>query len=93
LLPLVLERAPEICVEVLSPSTERTDRREKAPNYRQIPTVEECVLVAQRTAEVTIYRRNERWAPMILRSLEETAEFRSIELSLPCGVWIAGLDD
>jgi Uma2 family endonuclease len=72
-------------VEVLSPSTERTDRREKTPNYRQIPTVEECVLVAQRTAEVTIYRRSERWAPMILRSLEEIAEFRSIELSLPLG--------
>jgi Uma2 family endonuclease len=76
---------PRLVVEVLSPSTERTDRREKASNYRQIPTVEEFVLVAQRTAEVTIYRRSERWAPIILRSLEETAEFRSIELSLPLG--------
>jgi Uma2 family endonuclease len=76
---------PRLIVEVLSPSTERTDRREKASNYRQIPALEEYVLVAQRMAEVTIYRRSEHWAPLILSSLEETAEFRSIELSLPLG--------
>jgi len=76
---------PRLIVEVLSPSTERTDRREKASNYRQIPTLEEYVLIAQRTAEVTIYRRSERWAPLILRTFDETAEFRSIELSLPLG--------
>ena len=76
---------PRLVVEVLSPSTERTDRREKASNYRQTPALEEYVLVAQRTAEVTIYRRSDHWAPLTLRSLEETAEFRSIELSLPLG--------
>jgi len=76
---------PRLIVEVLSASTERTDRREKASNYRQIPTLEEYVLVAQRIAQVTIYRRSEHWAPLILSSLEETAEFRSIELSLPVG--------
>ena len=74
---------PRLVVEVLSPSTERTDRREKASNYRQIPALEEYVLIAQRKAEVTVYRRSLRWAPLILRSLEETAEFRSIGLSLP----------
>jgi len=74
---------PRLVVEVLSPSTESTDRREKASNYRQIPTLDEYVLVAQRTAEVTFYRRSERWAPLTLSSLEDVAEFRSIELSLP----------
>ena len=76
---------PRLIVEVLSPSSECTDRREKALNYRQIPALEEYVLVAQRMAEVTIYRRSEHWAPLTLSSLEETAEFRSIELSLPLG--------
>jgi Uma2 family endonuclease len=75
--------SPRLIVEVLSPSTERTDRREKASNYRQIPALEEYVLIAQRVAEVTIYRRSEHWAPLILSSLEETAELRSIELLLP----------
>ena len=76
---------PRLVVEVLSPSTERTDRREKASNYRQIPSLEEYVLVAQRKPEVSIYRRSQHWAPLILTSLEEIAEFRSIELSLPLG--------
>jgi Uma2 family endonuclease len=76
---------PRLIVEVLSPPTDRTDRREKASNYRQIPALEEYVLVAQRTAEVTIYRRSEHWAPLILSSPDETVEFRSIELSLPLG--------
>ena len=76
---------PRLIVEVLSPSTERTDRREKASNYRQIPSLEEYVLVTQRKAEVTICRRSDHWAPLILSSLEDTVEFRSIELSLPLG--------
>ena len=76
---------PRLIVEVLSPSTERTDRREKASNYRQIPSLEEYVLIAQRTTEVTIFRRSEHWAPLILTSPDATAEFRSIELSLPLG--------
>jgi Uma2 family endonuclease len=35
--------------------------------------------------EVTIHRRSEHWAPQLLTSPDETAEFRSIELSLPLG--------
>jgi Uma2 family endonuclease len=76
---------PGLIVEVLSPSTERTDQREKASNYRQIPALEEYLLLAQRMAGVTIYRRTEHWAPVALSSLDETVEFRSIELSLPLG--------
>jgi Uma2 family endonuclease len=74
---------PRLIVEVLSPSTESIDRREKAGNYRRIPTLEEYVLVAQRTAQVAILRRSDSWAPLILGSLDETAEFCSIALSLP----------
>jgi len=74
---------PRLVVEVLSPSTQSVDRREKALNYRHIPTLEEYVLIAQRAPQVTIQRRSEQWASLILSSLEETAEFRSIDLSLP----------
>lgn len=41
-------RYPKLIVEVLSPSTESIDRREKFLSYTQIPTLEEYVLVAQR---------------------------------------------
>src|SRR3954462_15859039 len=38
---------PVLIVEVLSPSTERTDQREKRLNYQTIPSVWEILLVAQ----------------------------------------------
>lgn len=74
---------PKLIVEVLSPSTERTDRREKALTYRHIRELEEYILIAQRTREITFYRRTERWQPKSLTAPDAAAEFRSIELSLP----------
>lgn len=75
--------SPKLVIEVLSPSTERSDRREKALNYRQIPSVEEFVLVAQHRPEMTIYRRGDHWKPQWLSGEEAVAEFRSIALSVP----------
>jgi Uma2 family endonuclease len=72
-----------LVVEVLSPSTARIDRGEKAWSYRQIPTLEEYVLIAQRGPEVTIFRRSENWQPIVINSLDAAAELRSIGLSLP----------
>jgi Uma2 family endonuclease len=73
---------PRLVVEVLSPSTERTDGREKALNYRHIASLEECVLVAQRASQVTIFRRSEQWMPVVLTSPEAIAELQSIEFSV-----------
>jgi len=68
---------------VLSPSTEKIDRREKALNYRQIATLEEYVLIAQNRPRVEIQRRADEWRPTFVTSLDATAEFNSIGLSLP----------
>jgi Uma2 family endonuclease len=38
---------PRLVAEVLSPSTEGIDRREKLAAYRQLPSLEEYMLVAQ----------------------------------------------
>ena len=76
-------RYPTLLVEVLSPSTENIDRREKLLNYPQISTVEDYVLIAQDTREVTIHRRAEDWAPRLLTAPADVAEFPSIKLSLP----------
>jgi Uma2 family endonuclease len=73
---------PKLIVEVLSPSTERTDRREKALNYREIPTLEEYVLVAQHRPEITLSRRSEDWRAQVLTRLDAVAEFRSIAFTL-----------
>jgi Uma2 family endonuclease len=74
---------PKLIIEVLSPSTEKTDRREKALNYRQIATLEEYVLIAQNRPHVEIQRRADDWRPTLVTSLDAIAEFRSIGLSLP----------
>jgi Uma2 family endonuclease len=72
-----------LVIEILSPSTARTDRQEKTVNYREIPSLEECVLIAQKNACVTIYRRAQEWQPVILDSADGVLELRSIGLELP----------
>ena len=74
---------PRLVIEILSPSTARTDRQEKTVNYREIPSLEECILVAQKNAFVTIYRRAQEWQPVILDSPDGVLELRSIRLDLP----------
>ena len=72
-------------MEVLSPSTERTDRCEKALNYREIPTLEQCVLIAQHKSEVTLHRRSEVWRARVLTQPDALLELRSIAFALPLG--------
>jgi len=76
-------RNPKVIIEVLSPSTEGTDRREKFIHYRRVPTLEEYILIGQDRPEVTIHRRSTEWTPTVLTALEAVAEIQSIELSLP----------
>jgi Uma2 family endonuclease len=74
---------PRLIIEVLSPSTEKIDRREKALHYRYIDTVEEYVLIAQNQPQIEIQRRTDNWQPTTITALDASAEFRSLGLSLP----------
>ncbi len=57
---------PTVIIEVLSDSTERYDREEKFGYYRQLPSLEEYVLIAQNERLIEVYRRppdgRRRWA-------------------------------
>ena len=75
-------RLPTLIFEVLSPSTESTDRREKKSNYQQMPTLEEYVIVAQDRREVTVFRRADRWGGEAFTAPESVVEFRSVKQSL-----------
>ena len=44
--------------EVLSPSTEVSDRREKLVNYQTISSLEEYILVSQDKIQVEVYRQD-----------------------------------
>jgi Uma2 family endonuclease len=73
---------PCVVIEVLSASTEAIDRREKALNYRHSPLLEEYLLVAQRSMEVTVFRRSEDWRPQVLTAPEEVFESRAAEVKI-----------
>ena len=76
------KRFPTVIVEVLSPETDRTDRREKFLSYQQIETLEDYVLVAQDKSEVTVFRRANQWRPEIVRQASDSLTLSSLEFSL-----------
>jgi Uma2 family endonuclease len=73
---------PCVVVEVLSASTEAIDRREKALNYRHLPLLEEYLLVAQRSMEVTVFRRSEDWSPRVMTAPEDVFDSRAVEVKI-----------
>ena len=56
--PLYVRR-PCLIVEVLSPSTERIDTREKLLAYRLLPSLREYLLLRQDTMQADLYQRTE----------------------------------
>lgn len=54
-------RYPRLVVEVLSPTTEATDRGKKAAYYRACPTIQEYVMVDSQELFVEVHRHEERW--------------------------------
>jgi Uma2 family endonuclease len=66
---------PSLIVEVLSDSTETTDKREKRINYQTIESLQEYVLVSQDEIKVEIYRRdsNDNWTVETLGKNDDLA--------------------
>jgi Uma2 family endonuclease len=75
-------RFPKLIIEVLSPDTERIDRREKFSSYTQIESLEEYVLVAQERAEVTVFRRSGNWLAELTNQIQSDVRFESLDFSL-----------
>ncbi len=76
--------SPSLIVEVLSPSTEVIDKREKLQNYQTILSLQEYVLVAQDQVHMEIYRRidEENWTRETL-GREDKLQLDSVNLTLP----------
>lgn len=75
---------PLLIVEVLSDSTERTDRHEKRLAYQRLESLKEYVLVAQDRMQVEVYRRvdGKDWE---VERFDERDDLRleSVDLTLP----------
>lgn len=78
---LYLER-PKVIFEVLSPSTERIDRREKFFLFQRIESLEAYVLVNPETEEVTVHERSNEWGGRPLRKGDALA-IEAIGCTLP----------
>ena len=87
----VLATDPTVVAEVLSQSTERTDRREKWFLYRNIPSLQEYVLIDQIRPEVTIFRRSAHWSAEILATPDAVLDIPSIGFRCTVGDIYAGV--
>ena len=71
-------------IEMLSPSTEAYDRGEKFAHYRQLPSLQEYILVAQDQIRVEHYRRQEKqWIFTDFGMPDEVLSLPSIQCELP----------
>lgn len=90
---------PLLIVEVLSPSTQGSDRRRKVPDYRGIPSVREILLVdperlyceVHRHCEVHRRLEGDRWLVDLLRTADSLLVLESIGLSVPLGLVYANI--
>lgn len=75
---------PILLVEILSPSTERTDRHEKLAVYKKIPTLQEYLIVSQNKTYVEVYRKTDdgNWQSEIYDEIDAAIQLNSIDFSL-----------
>ena len=76
---------PRVIFEVLSSSTERTDRYEKRLNYQKLATLDVYVLVDQARVAVTAYRRadGDDWTAESLRDPQAVLDLPTVGCALP----------
>lgn len=77
--------SPSVVVEILSPSTEATDRGEKLHNYRRIPTLKAYLLISQEIMRVEMYRRQGEaaWIYEALESITDAVTLTTPPLQIP----------
>lgn len=73
-----------LIIEVLSQSTEATDRREKRIAYAKLPDLREYALIAQDQRKIEVFRRTAsgEWELQTYTG-ENELEFTSIDLTVP----------
>ena len=75
---------PTVLIEILSPSTEATDRGAKTEEYRSLPSLQEYLLVAQDRCHVEHYVRQsqQQWLMTEYNEPDATIVLASIECQL-----------
>ncbi len=74
---------PILIVEILSPSTERSDRRVKLPVYQEIESVREILLIDADSPHAELYRRADgRWGIELVRGAQASLSLMSVDLRI-----------
>ena len=74
---------PILIVEILSPSTERTDRRLKLSAYQTMESVREIMLIDADSHHAELYRRdNDHWGIQLVRGAEAILVLTAVDLRI-----------
>lgn len=73
---------PVLIIEVLSPNTAETDRRDKFDDYRLLPSLQEYVLLGQDERRAEVFRRRTEWQNETYTEKDQIT-LESIRVTLP----------
>ena len=77
-------RHPCLLVEVLSPTTERIDTREKLLAYRLLPSLREYLLLRQDRVQADLYQMGDegRWQHLVYTQADDTLALRCLDVAV-----------
>ena len=82
---------PKVVIEILSPSTRDYDYGGKYMLYRGLPSVQEYILVEQKTPQIDLYRRTGgHWEIFTYEGLDALLPIESLNISIPLSEIYAG---
>jgi Uma2 family endonuclease len=88
-----LVKDPILIVEILSPGTERHDRRTKVPAYRDITSVREILLVDSESIYAEILKREgDRWITELVQGRDATRRLSSVDLQIAMAELYEGIE-
>ncbi len=85
---------PRVVIEILSPSTESSDRGEKFTSYRELASLQEYLLVAQDRPRVEPFycKADGEWTiGKVVEGLEAVLRVRCLGIEIPLGQIYAGV--
>ncbi len=82
---------PCLVVEVLSPTTEATDRGVKLSYYRECPTIQDYVLVDSQSICIEVYHREEDSWKLNTYGPGSTVKLESLGIQFPIGAIYRGM--
>ncbi|MBV9019598.1 MAG: Uma2 family endonuclease [Ktedonobacteraceae bacterium] len=82
---------PTLVIEVLSPSTEATDRGEKLLYYQEYPTIQEYVMVDSQSIRIEVYHREEDGWKLYTYGPGSITKLESFDIQFPISTIYRGM--